>query len=75
MDEIVSRLPELEQTWGIWSDWSREHLGIMTAQRMHLERELDSSKDGNHSTHICLEAATRQETALNATPTPLFDNL
>jgi hypothetical protein len=52
MDESVFRLPELEQTWGIWSNWSKEHLRDMEdSVPAYAPRErADSSKDGNHST-------------------------
>jgi hypothetical protein len=53
MDEIVFRLPELEQTWRIWSNWSKEHLSDMEdSVPANTPRErADSSKDGNHSAH------------------------
>jgi hypothetical protein len=52
MDEIVFRLPELEQTWGIWSDWSKENLSDMEdSVPASAPRERADSKDGTHSTH------------------------
>jgi hypothetical protein len=52
MDEIVFRLPELEQTWGIWIDWSKENLSDMEdSVPASAPPERADSKDGNHSTH------------------------
>jgi hypothetical protein len=52
MDEMVFRLPELEQTWGIWIDWSKENLSDMEdSVPASAPPERADSKDGSHSTH------------------------
>jgi hypothetical protein len=52
MDEIVFRLPELEQICGLWTVWSAEKLSCMQESvPVPAPRERVDSKDGNHSTH------------------------